>query len=89
MINPCEQCQNYRAHYIKTENGYEKSPHGECGWKDGIKRYETGKQCKHFRVKMSFFEININKLFIDKYMDTYSEVVAGFLQTLKEVTPED
>ena len=72
-----------------TENGYEKSPHGECGWKDGIKRYETGKQCKHFRVKMSFFEININKLFIDKYMDTYSEVVAGFLQTLKEVTPED
>ena len=36
MKNPCEQCQNYRAHYIKTENGYEKSPHGECGWKDGI-----------------------------------------------------
>lgn len=42
-----------------------------------------------FSGKMSFFEININKLFIDKYMDTYSEVVAGFLQTLKEVTPED
>ena len=29
MKNPCEQCQNYRAHYIKTENGYEKSPHGD------------------------------------------------------------
>lgn len=87
----CEQCHHYRVHYIKTKNGYEKSPHGECGWKDERKRYETGKRCKHFRVKiMPFFETGVESLFIDKYMDSYAEVIAEFLQTLKEnFTPED
>lgn len=82
--NDCSTCKYFEAHYILTENGYEKSPYGECGLKNRKKRYQTGKRCKKFSDNLFNKLLNPDFYAIKIYLMEYAEKIADFVEILKK-----